>query len=209
MRPFTIVSGVAAPFLRDNVDTDALLPKQYLKTIVRSGLGAHLFHDLRYDENGNERADFVLNRGHYRHPTFLVTGANFGCGSSREHAPWALADFGLRAILAVSFADIFHGNCTKNGIVPIVLPQPVIVELTRALDGAPTLTVDLEAQTVSHEALGVHAFAMDRFRKSMLLRGIDDVAWTEERSARIARFEELQRGASPWLWRKHDEGRDS
>ena len=131
MEPFCQVTGIAAPLLRDNVDTDALLPKQFLKTIARSGLGQHLFHDLRYDESGAPRADFVLNRPPFDHAQFLVTGANFGCGSSREHAPWALTDFGIRAIIAVSFADIFFGNCMKNGIVPVVLPEPVVARLGR------------------------------------------------------------------------------
>ncbi len=200
MEPFRTVTGIAAPLLRDNVDTDALLPKQFLTTISRAGLGTHLFHDLRYDDRGSERPDFVLNQGVHRRATFLVCGANFGCGSSREHAPWALADFGIRAVIAVSFADIFFGNCTKNGIVPVVLPEATIVQLAAAVASEPELTVDLEARTVTHRTAGTASFPLQDFARDMLLRGLDDIGWTDERTDRIAAFEERQRGAERWLW---------
>jgi 3-isopropylmalate/(R)-2-methylmalate dehydratase small subunit len=200
MDPFRTVTGVAAPLLRDNVDTDALLPKQFLTTISRAGLGTHLFHDLRYDDGGAERPDFILNEGVYRQASFLVCGANFGCGSSREHAPWALADFGIRAVLAVSFADIFSGNCTKNGIVPVVLPEAAVARLAAAVAVEPELTVDLEARTVAHRTAGALSFELPDFARDMLLRGLDDIGWTDERQDRIAAFEERQRASEGWLW---------
>ena len=200
METFHTVTGIAAPLLRDNVDTDALLPKQFLTTISRAGLGSRLFHDWRYDENDVERPDFVLNQGVYTNASFLVCGANFGCGSSREHAPWALADFGIRAVLAVSFADIFFGNCTKNGIVPVVLPEATIQQLAVAVASDPELTVSLDDLTVAHRTAGTHRFALEQFARSMLLRGLDDIAWTAERKDRIAAFEEKQRQRERWLW---------
>ena len=197
MEPFRQVTGIAAPMFRDNVDTDALLPKQFLKTITRRGLGRHLFHDLRYDESGAPRPDFVLNRPPFDRAQILLTGANFGCGSSREHAPWALLDFGIRAIVAVSFADIFLGNCLKNGIVPVTAPAALIARLVEEpLD----LTVSLESETIAHPVAGTHAFRIDPFCREMLLRGQDEIAWTEQRGAHIGAFEERQRREQPWLW---------
>lgn len=177
------------------------MPKQFLKTTTRSGLGKSLFFDLRYDDAGAPRPDFVLNRAPFDHAGFLVVGANFGCGSSREHAPWALTDFGIRAIVGISFADIFHANCMKNAIVPVILPADVVARLASALTADSELTVNLESETLSHRTVGTHAFHVDPFRREMLLDGHDDIAWTEQRGAHIASFEERQRAAAPWLWK--------
>ncbi|MFP3921777.1 MAG: 3-isopropylmalate dehydratase small subunit [Dichotomicrobium sp.] len=201
MEKFTELTGVAAPMPMINVDTDMIIPKQFLKTIKRTGLGKHLFHEMRYDENGEENPDFVLNKPAYRNAKILITGDNFGCGSSREHAPWALLDFGIRCVIAPDFADIFYNNCFKNGILPIRLPQE---DIDKLLDDASrganaTLTIDLENQRISGPDGGEITFEIDPFRKKCLLEGLDDIALTMERSDKIAAFEERAQAARPWL----------
>ncbi|MEM8595231.1 MAG: 3-isopropylmalate dehydratase small subunit [Pseudomonadota bacterium] len=201
MDPFTTLTGVAAPLPMMNVDTDMIIPKQFLKTIKRTGLGVNLFSEMRYDEAGGEIADFVLNRPAYRQAEILVAGANFGCGSSREHAPWAIKDFGIRCVIAPSFADIFFNNCFKNGILPIALPQE---DVDKLLDDAERgenarLTVDLEAQTITGPDGGTIHFDIDPFRKHCLLNGLDDIGLTMEREDAIAAFETKRNGATPWL----------
>jgi len=201
MEKFTTLTGVPAPLAMINVDTDMIIPKQFLKTIKRTGLGKHLFHEMRFDEDGNENPDFVLNKPAYRNAKILIAGDNFGCGSSREHAPWALLDFGIRCIIAPSFADIFYNNCFKNGILPIRLPQEDIDKLMDdAARGAnATLTVDLENQTISGPDGGEIKFDIDPFRKKCLLEGLDDIGLTMERAERIAAYEERAQAARPWL----------
>ncbi len=201
MEKFTTLTGVAAPLPMINVDTDMIIPKQFLKTIKRTGLGKNLFHEMRFDENGHENPDFVLNKPAYRNAKILIAGDNFGCGSSREHAPWALLDFGIRCIIAPSFADIFYNNCFKNGILPIRLPQE---DIDKLLDDAArganaTLTVDLEAQAITGPDGGRIAFEIDPFRKKCLLEGLDDIGLTMERADKIAAYEERAQAARPWL----------
>ena len=201
MDKFTKLTGIAAPLPLINVDTDMIIPKQFLKTIKRSGLGVNLFDEMRYDDNGDEIPDFVLNKPAYRNAEILVAGDNFGCGSSREHAPWALLDFGIRCVIAPSFADIFFNNCFKNGILPIVLPQEDVDKLMDdAHRGAnATLTVDLENQTISGPDGGTIAFEVDAFRKHCLLNGLDDIGLTMEKAASIQSFEEKAAQERPWV----------
>ena len=203
MQPFTTLTGVAAPLPIINVDTDMIIPKQFLKTIKRSGLGQHLFDEMRYDDSGAEVPDFVLNKPAYRSASILVSGENFGCGSSREHAPWALLDFGIRCVVAPSFADIFYNNCFKNGILPIVLPQDDIDKLMDDADrGAnATVTIDLAAQEIRGPDGGVVRFDIDPFRKHCLLNGLDDIGLTLAHSSAIDQFEQQRRGDQPWLFR--------
>jgi 3-isopropylmalate/(R)-2-methylmalate dehydratase small subunit len=201
MQKFTQLTGVAAPLEMINVDTDMIIPKQFLKTIKRTGLGTALFYEMRYDEDGKERPDFVLNRPAYRTAQILVTGANFGCGSSREHAPWALLDFGIRCVIAPSFADIFYNNCFKNGILPIALPQ---ADVDKLMDDArrgsnATVTIDLEAQQIRGPDGGVIGFDIDPYRKHCLINGLDDIGLTLEKSAAIESFEHQQAQSRPWL----------
>ncbi|MEL6871569.1 MAG: 3-isopropylmalate dehydratase small subunit [Pseudomonadota bacterium] len=201
MDKFTTLTSVAAPLPMINVDTDAIIPKQFLKTIKRSGLGTSLFHELRYDDDGKENPDFILNKGAYRSAEILVAGENFGCGSSREHAPWALKDFGIKCIVASSFADIFYNNCFKNGILPIKLPQE---DVDKLMDDAErganaTVTVDLEAQEIRGPDGGVISFEIDPFRKKCLLEGLDDIGLTMQRDTNISEFEEKAKAARPWL----------
>ena len=201
MEKFTTLTGVAAPMPLMNVDTDMIIPKQFLKTIKRTGLGKHLFSEMRYDDDGSEQPDFILNQPAYRQASILVAGENFGCGSSREHAPWAIKDFGIRCVIAPSFADIFYNNCFKNGVLPITLPQ---AEIDKLLDDADrganaTLTVDLEAQEIRGPDGGVIAFDIDPFRKRCLLEGLDDIGLTMEKASAIDTFEAKARSASPWL----------
>ena len=200
MQKFTTLSGVAAPLPMVNVDTDAIIPKQFLKTIKRTGLGQFLFNDLRFEQNGAEKPDFVLNKPAYRNAEILVAGANFGCGSSREHAPWALADFGIRCVIASSFADIFFNNCFKNGILPVVLPQDQVDVLMALAAQGKKLTVDLEHQTVSAypENTGF-SFAVDSFRKHCMLNGLDDIGLTEQNISKISSYEEKQKTERAWL----------
>ena len=201
MDKFTTLTGVAAPLPIRNVDTDMIIPKQFLKTIKRTGLGKSLFYEMRYDQAGNEVAGFVLNQPAYRKATILVTGENFGCGSSREHAPWSLLDFGIRCIIAPDFADIFYNNCFQNGILPIKLPQ---AEVDKLMDDAgrgsnATLTVDLESQEIRGPDGGVIKFDIDPFRKHCLLNGLDAIGLTLEKKQSIEKFEQLAATARPWL----------
>jgi 3-isopropylmalate/(R)-2-methylmalate dehydratase small subunit len=201
MQKFTQLTGVAAPLEMSNVDTDMIIPKQFLKTIKRTGLGSALFHEMRYDEAGNETPDFVLNKPAYRKAQILVTGDNFGCGSSREHAPWALLDFGIRCVISTSFADIFYNNCFKNGILPIALPQEDVDKLMDdANRGAnATVSVDLEAQEIRGPDGGVIAFDIDPHRKHCLLNGLDDIGLTLEKAAAIESYEQEHAQSRPWL----------
>ena len=201
MEKFTQLTGIAAPLPLINVDTDMIIPKQFLKTIKRSGLGRNLFDEMRFDDAGNEIPDFVLNRPAYREAQILVAGENFGCGSSREHAPWALLDFGIRCVIAPSYADIFFNNCFKNGILPIVLPQEQVdVLMKEAEKGANArMTVDLEAQTVTAPDGTVFSFEVDPFRKHCLLNGLDDIGLSLEKAAIIDSFEAQAAQARPWV----------
>ncbi|MBF0167282.1 MAG: 3-isopropylmalate dehydratase small subunit [Alphaproteobacteria bacterium] len=201
MQKFTKLTGVAAPLPIINVDTDMIIPKQFLKTIKRSGLGKSLFFEMRFDDKGAEKPDFVLNKPQYRKAEILVAGDNFGCGSSREHAPWAILDFGIRCVISTSFADIFYNNCFKNGILPIKLKQTDVDKLMDdAARGAnATVTVDLEAQEIRGPDGGVITFEIDPFRKHCLLNGLDDIGLTLEKKAKIEDFETTRAQQSPWL----------
>ena len=200
MQPFTTLKGVAAPLNMINVDTDMIIPKQYLKTIKRTGLGKSLFAEMRYDEAGREKTEFVLNKGPYRQATILVAGQNFGCGSSREHAPWALLDFGIRCVIAPSFADIFFNNTFKNGILPVMLPEARVNELMRFLLELPgaEITVDLPAQTVTGPDGKVDKFEVDAFRKHCMVNGLDEIGLTLEKAPAIAAYEAKSAKARPW-----------
>jgi 3-isopropylmalate/(R)-2-methylmalate dehydratase small subunit len=200
MQKFTKLTGVAAPLPMINIDTDKIFPAIYLKTIARTGLSKHLFEEIRFRADGSENPDFVLNQGPYRKAQILVAGDNFGCGSSREHAPWALLDFGIRCVIAPSFADIFYNNCFKNGVLPIALPQAVVDQLMAdAEKGAnAVLTVDLENQTISRPDGEVVHFEIDPFRKHCLLEGLDDIGQTQQKASSIDAFEAKTRAAKPW-----------
>jgi 3-isopropylmalate/(R)-2-methylmalate dehydratase small subunit len=200
MDKFTTLTGVAAPMPIVNVDTDMIIPKDYLKTIKRTGLGKGLFAEMRFNEDGSENPDFVLNKPAYRKAQILVAGDNFGCGSSREHAPWALLDFGIRCVISTSFADIFYNNCFKNGILPIKVSQQ---ELDRLMDDASrgsnaTLTVDLEAMEIRGPDGGAIAFELDEFRRHCLLNGLDDIGLTMEKAATIDVYETNAAENRPW-----------
>ncbi|SNT73114.1 3-isopropylmalate dehydratase small subunit [Paracoccus seriniphilus] len=201
MDKFTTLTGIAAPMPLVNIDTDMIIPKQFLKTIKRSGLGVNLFDEMRYDREGNEIPDFVLNQPAYRNAEILIAGDNFGCGSSREHAPWALLDFGIRCVISTSFADIFFNNCFKNGILPITLPQEAIdVLMDDASKGANArMTVDLENQTVSTSDGTEFHFDIDPFRKECLLNGLDDIGLTMAKAPSIDSYEEQMAQARPWV----------
>jgi 3-isopropylmalate/(R)-2-methylmalate dehydratase small subunit len=200
MEKFTTLEGVAAPLKMINVDTDMIIPKQYLKTIKRTGLGKGLFSELRYKDDGSENPDFVLNKPAYRKAKIVVAGDNFGCGSSREHAPWALLDYGIRCVISTSFGDIFYNNCFKNGVLPIrVSPDDLEKLFDDAGRGAnATLTVDLEKQEIRGPDGGVIKFEIDAFRKHCLLNGLDDIGLTQQKSARIASYEDKAGAARPW-----------
>ncbi|WP_128516127.1 3-isopropylmalate dehydratase small subunit [Tabrizicola thermarum] len=200
MDKFTTLTGVAAPMPLVNIDTDMIIPKQFLKTIQRSGLGKNLFDEMRYTPDGQEIPDFVLNQPAYRSAQILVAGDNFGCGSSREHAPWALLDFGIRCVISTSFADIFYNNCFKNGILPVVLPQDAVDYLMDdARKGANArITVDLESQTVTASDGRTFAFEVDPFKKHCLLNGLDDIGLTLEKAAAIDAFEAKAATLRPW-----------
>ncbi len=201
MDKFTTLTGIAAPMPLVNIDTDMIIPKQFLKTIQRSGLGKNLFDEMRYTQDGAEIPDFVLNQPAYRKAEIIVAGDNFGCGSSREHAPWALLDFGIRCVISTSFADIFFNNCFKNGILPIVLPQEQVAALMDdAKKGANArITVDLEAQTVTSSDGQSFHFEVDPFRKHCLLNGLDDIGLTLEKSASIDAYEKTAAAVRPWV----------
>jgi 3-isopropylmalate/(R)-2-methylmalate dehydratase small subunit len=200
MDKFTVLEGVAAPLRVINVDTDAIIPKQYLKTIKRTGLGVGLFSEKRYHDDGRENPEFVLNKPAYRNAKILVAGDNFGCGSSREHAPWALQDFGITCVISTSFGDIFYNNCFKNGVLPIkVSPQ----DLEKLFDGAERganarLTIDLEAQEIRGPDGGIIKFDIDSHRKHLMLNGLDDIGLTLVKQDKIASFEEKAKAARPW-----------
>lgn len=202
MDKFTTLTATAAPLELINIDTDMIIPKQFLKTIKRTGLGKNLFDEMRYNEDGSEIAEFVLNKPAYRNAQILVTGDNFGCGSSREHAPWALLDFGIRCIIAPSFADIFFNNCFKNGILPIKLPKEEVAKLMDdANRGAnAVITVDLEKQEISGPDGGSISFDVEPFRKHCLLNGLDDIGLSLEKAPKIDAFESKQQGRAPWLF---------
>jgi len=201
MQPFTTLTGVAAPLPLANVDTDKIIPAQFLKTIKRTGLGVHLLHTLRFDAAGHERPDFVLNREPYRHAEILIAHENFGCGSSREHAPWALLDFGIRCVIAPGFADIFNNNCFKNGILPVVLPREVCDQLMEdaAMGGNARLTVDLARQVVIRPSGEEIPFNVDPFRKTLMLQGLDDIGQTLQQDAAIDAYEGRQREQAAWM----------
>lgn len=201
MDKFETLTGIAAPMPLVNIDTDMIIPKQFLKTIKRSGLGVNLFDEMRYDDDGNEIPDFVLNKDAYRAAEIIVAGENFGCGSSREHAPWALKDFGIKAVVSTSFADIFYNNCFKNGILPIVLPaEAVDVLMKDAEKGANArMTVDLEAQTVTSSDGEVFSFEVDAFKKHCLTEGLDDIGLTMAKAASIDTFETKAAQERPWV----------
>jgi 3-isopropylmalate/(R)-2-methylmalate dehydratase small subunit len=194
--------AVAAPLPMVNVDTDKIIPKQFLKTIKRTGLSKGLFYELRFDEAGRPKAGFVLDQPAYREAEILVAGANFGCGSSREHAPWALLDFGIRCVIAPSFADIFYNNCFKNGILPIALPQEQVDLLMDDAERGSNavVSVDLESQTITGPDGGELHFEIDPFRRHCLLNGLDDIGLTLEKQAAIDSFEDSQRISQPWLY---------
>ena len=201
MQKFTVLTGVAAPMRTINVDTDMIIPKQYLKTIERTGLGKGLFSEMRYRDDGSENPDFILNQPAYRTAQILVAGDNFGCGSSREHAPWALLDFGIRCVISTSFADIFYNNCFKNGVLPITVSPEDLEKLFDDADrGAnATLTVDLEAQEIRGPDGGAIRFDLDAFRKHCLLNGLDDIGLTMEKAPKIDTYEQTVSAARPWL----------
>ncbi len=201
MDKFDKLTSVAAPLPIINIDTDMIIPKQYLKTIKRTGLGTALFSEMRYNEDGSENPDFVLNKPAYRNARIVVAGDNFGCGSSREHAPWALLDYGIRVVISTSFADIFYNNCFKNGILPAIVSEE---DLKKLLDDAErgsnaTLTVDLENETISGPDGGSVRFEIDPARKHVLLEGLDDIAMTLKSEKRISGFEREMAGSRPWV----------
>ena len=201
MEPFTTLTAVAASLPQANIDTDKIIPARFLKTIRRTGLGVHLFDTLRYDADGAERPDFVLNQPGFRDARILIAGDNFGCGSSREHAPWALLDFGIRCVIAPSFADIFHGNAFKNGILPIRLPADLCALLAgdAALGPNARLTVDLERQIVVRPNGETISFELDPFRKHFLLHGLDDIGQTMAHAPAIDAYEAAARVRQPWM----------
>ncbi len=201
MDKFETLTGIAAPMPLVNIDTDMIIPKQFLKTIKRTGLGKSLLHEMRYDDDGSENPEFVLNKPAYREAKIIVAGDNFGCGSSREHAPWALKDFGVSCVISTSFADIFYNNCFKNGILPIIVKPE---ELDELMDDAErganaTLTIDLEAQEIRGPDGGVIRFEIDPFRKHCLINGLDDIGLTMEKAAAIDSFEAETGAKRPWL----------
>ena len=200
MEKFDKLRGVAAPFNMINIDTDKLIPKQFLKTIKRTGLGKHLFNEMRFNEDGSEKPDFVLNKVAYRDSNIIVAGDNFGCGSSREHAPWALLDFGIKCVISTSFADIFYNNCFKNGILPIVVNKQQLDHLMDdAENGAnAVLDIDLEAQEITRPNGESIIFEIDEFRKHCLINGLDDIGLTMEKEKNIDSFEKKRATEQPW-----------
>ena len=201
MDKFDKLTGIAAPMPLVNIDTDMIIPKQFLKTIKRFGLGANLFDEMRFDLEGNEIPDFVLNKQAYRNAEIIIAGENFGCGSSREHAPWALLDFGIKCVIAPSFADIFYNNCFKNGILPIVLPPEEVEALMKDAEKGSNarISVDLESQTVISSEGDVFNFKIDPFRKHCLINGLDDIDLTLEKATSIEKFEKQASISRPWV----------
>lgn len=202
MRAFTTLTGIAAPMPLANVDTDKIIPGRFLKTIQRTGLGKHLFANMRYEDDGSEKPDFVLNQEPYRQAEILVAYENFGCGSSREHAPWALLDFGIRCVIAPDFADIFHNNSFKNGVLPVKLPREICEQLMEdaRLGANSRITIDLERQVVVRPNGEEIPFTIDPFRRHLLLNGLDDIGQTMQHAPSIDGFEAKQRAAQPWLY---------
>jgi 3-isopropylmalate/(R)-2-methylmalate dehydratase small subunit len=203
MKTFTTLSGPAAPLPMINVDTDQIIPKQYLSAISRAGLGKGLLHDFRYDSADKEKPDFILNREPYRDAKILLAGDNFGCGSSREHAPWSLDDFGIRCVIAPGFADIYFNNCVKNGVLLIVMEEAKVNELMALADNPQSceMTVDLEAQSITLADGSSASFEIESFRKHRLMNGLDDIKITLQKDAEISAFEAKQKAAMPWLYR--------
>jgi 3-isopropylmalate dehydratase small subunit len=200
MEKFTQLTAVGAPLPIANIDTDQIIPKQFLSTVERTGLGKGLLYDLRFDEAGKEKPDFVLNKPAYKGAGVLIAGENFGCGSSREHAPWALLDFGIRCVIAPSFADIFYGNCFNNGVLPLVLPKEVVAQLTEEARGANHMfTIDLASQTVTSPTGKKFRFEIDAGRKQKLLEGLDDIGLSLKRGPAIDKFEEQRKLAQSWM----------
>src|SRR5690606_9991912 len=201
MEKFNKLTAVAAPMPLVNIDTDMIIPKQFLKTIQRAGLGKNLFAELRYDRDGNENPDFVLNQPAYRNAQILIAGDNFGCGSSREHAPWALLDFGIRCVISTSFADIFHNNCFRNGILPIVVSPENLAKLTddASRGSNATISVDLEAQEIRGPDGGVIHFDIDPFNKQCLLEGLDEIGLTLRKANKVTEYEDTRKLTQPWL----------
>ena len=199
MEKFITLKGIAAPLPMINVDTDMIIPKQFLKTIKRSGLGKNLFHELRFDMQGNIKNDFVLNWDPYKKATILIAGDNFGCGSSREHAPWSLLDFGFKCIVAPSFADIFYNNCFKNGILPIHLDQEKVNILMTEAKNKNQLTINLDEQKIILADENVIDFDIDPFRKKCLVEGLDDIGLTLQKKNKISKYEESIKSSHPWI----------
>ena len=203
MEKFKTIKSNAIPLPMVNVDTDMIIPKQFLKTIKRTGLGKNLFYELRYDENDKEIESFVLNQDEYKDSQILITGKNFGCGSSREHAPWSIADYGIKCIIASSYADIFYNNCFKNGILPIKLKDEEIEVLLSAAENSLNFTVDLESQKISYIENNTQkemSFELDEAKKNCLLEGLDDIGMTLNKVSHISSFEEKQKSSNPWLY---------
>ena len=201
MQKFETHKGIAAPMDIMNIDTDMIIPKQFLKTIKRTGLGVNLFDEMRYNKDGSENPDFILNQPSYRSASILVTGDNFGCGSSREHAPWALQDFGVKTVISTSFADIFYNNCFKNGILPIVVSadeRDALLADAADIEN-PELSIDLVSQTIRRPNGVTISFEVDAFRKKCLLEGLDDIGLTMEKSSAIDSFEAARSQSQPWL----------
>ncbi len=201
MRAFTTLTGIAAPLPAANVDTDKIIPARFLKSISRSGFGKHLFANARFNEDGSENPDFVLNQEPYRKAEILIAYENFGCGSSREHAPWALLDFGIRCVIAPDFADIFNNNCFKNGVLPVRLPRAVCEQLIEdaKLGGNARITIDLERQVVIRPNGEEHHFPVDSLRKHLMLHGLDDIGQTLQHATQIDDYEAKQKATQPWL----------
>ena len=199
MEKFEKLSGVAAPMPLVNIDTDMIIPKVFLKTIKRSGLGVNLFDEMRYDREGNEKPDFVLNKPQYRDAKILVAGDNFGCGSSREHAPWAIADFGIKCVISTSFADIFYNNCFKNGILPITIKEEVIKELSEYSTRKEEISINLEDQSIKFGNNEIK-FEIDEFKKKCLLEGLDDISLSLAQSSKISAYESKIKSSKPWIF---------
>ncbi len=202
MEKFTTLNGIAAPLRMINVDTDIIIPKQFLRTIKRTGLGIHAFNDIRYNEDGSDKSDFVLNKPEYKNASVLITGENFGCGSSREHAPWAILDMGIKCIISESFADIFYNNSFKNGILPIQLSKEQVEQLMQSAENDPdgTITVDLDKQTITRGNVLSFDFDIDPFRKHCLLNGLDDIGLTAEKKPHIQDYKKKDQEKRSWLY---------